>query len=548
MESISVLKTPLTLCKHFAGNGSSVESLQAAMPAYFIVEQIAVKDIKSLSDLLIDLEKDPHRAIIRGIPADDVHTEKLIRRKLRRSNTAEPNEAPFLDHAASWIMIDVDKLLLPEGLNLLQVPLCAIEFAVQQLPPEFHETSYHWQLSASAGLKESNTLSAHLYFWLDRPIPNESLRAWARSLGNKRLVDPAVFNAVQLHYTAAPLFSDSNADLFSNNRSGFVAGTSNTVSLKLPSPEEVAKRNSDSTSSMVLDENRIRGFSNILATLGDHEGGNGFYEPLLRATASYVSKVGRDTAETSIDSLIENLQSAIDNADQSNHSYAEIERYRSEEFLNRLIEGALDKFGDTPELPPYFDIDELNLHQGEEALDRAITSFAQGVRDYNEDPANILLMDAPRLAIKATAGLGKTSAIISKLISESALKTGDIHYFVPNHRLSKELVHDLETELNFPLPESVVEALGEDSGVADYMRVRLISGRGQLDSTGRTMCWKNEIASKVAASGQAVSSALCKNGNQQCDYYEQCGYQDQFEESGIEIPKDDPLTEIFWEV
>ena len=211
--------------------------------------------------------------------------------------TSEPNEAPFLDHAASWIMIDVDKLLLSEGLNILQEPLGAIEFAVQQLPPEFHETSYHWQLSASAGLKESNTLSAHLYFWLDRPRSNESLRAWARSLGNKRLVDPAVFNAVQLHYTAAPLFSDSNADPFSNNRSGFVAKTFNTVSLKLPSPKEVAKRNSDSTSSIVLSESRIRGFSNILATLGDHEGGNGFYEPLLRATASYVSKVGRDAAE-----------------------------------------------------------------------------------------------------------------------------------------------------------------------------------------------------------------------------------------------------------
>ena len=220
MDTISLLQTPLTLCKKYSGAGAAIMEDKPKMPTYFTYEQRVVADIQGFSDLLISLEQNPHTAIIRGIPADDVDTEKLVRRKLRRSNTSEPNEAPFLDHAASCIMIDVDKLLLSEGLNILQEPLRAIEFAVQQLPPEFHETSYHWQLSASAGLKETNTLSAHLYFWLDRPRSNESLRAWARGLGNKRLVDPAVFNAVQLHYTAVPLFSDSSADPFIKNRSG----------------------------------------------------------------------------------------------------------------------------------------------------------------------------------------------------------------------------------------------------------------------------------------------------------------------------------------
>ena len=78
--------------------------------------------------------------------------------------------------------------------------------------------------------------------------------------------------------------------------------------------------------------------------------------------------------------------------------------------------------------------------------------------------------------------------------------------------------------------------------------MRLISGRGQLDETGRTMCWKNSIASKIANSGQSVSKLLCKNGSQYCEYYDRCGYQAQFEESGLEIPKDSPISEMLWEV
>jgi hypothetical protein len=536
MGSISLLQTPLTLCKKYSGAGASIKSLKPAMAKHFSYEQRAVTDIQGLSALLTSLEQDPHKAIIRGVPADDVDTEKQVRRKLRRSTTSEPNEEPFLDQAASWIMIDVDKLLLPSGMDVVKEPLSAIQYAIEQLPSEFHDASYHWQLSASAGVKDTNTLSVHLYFWLDRSLSNELLRGWANSLNNKRLVDHSVYNPVQLHYTAAPLFADDTANPFRDNRSGFTTKAKNSVCLKLPSAEERNKANSSSASSMELDENRVRGFNNILATLGDHEGGDGFNRPLLRSTASYVSKAGRDIAEKSMDSLIDTLRIAIDNADQSSHCLEEIERYKSDRYLTDLIVRAIDKFGDSPDLA--FNTTELSLAEGEDALEKAITEFAEEVKSFNTTLDNLV---TPTLAIKATAGLGKTSKIITKLISESALKNGDVHYFVPNHRLSKELVHDLEAELNLSLSN-------EGSQEVEYSRVRLISGRSQLDSTGRTMCWKNEIASKVAASGQAVSSTLCKSGSQQCEYYEQCGYQDQFEESGIEIPKDDPLTEIFWEV
>jgi len=53
-----------------------------------------------------------------------------------------------------------------------------------------------------------------------------------------------------------------------------------------------------------------------LATLGDHDGGSGFNEPLLRAVASYVSKVGGQEAIEQKDWLFDYLRQSIDEADQ----------------------------------------------------------------------------------------------------------------------------------------------------------------------------------------------------------------------------------------
>jgi hypothetical protein len=74
-------------------------------------------------------------------------------------------------------------------------------------------------MSCSAGVFEDGHVSADLYYWLDKPIANDVLRQWAKGY-DRRLVDPAVFNAVQAHYTTAPLFSEGFFDPFPDSRSG----------------------------------------------------------------------------------------------------------------------------------------------------------------------------------------------------------------------------------------------------------------------------------------------------------------------------------------
>jgi hypothetical protein len=349
-------------------------------------------------------------------------------------------------------MIDIDKLALPEGMSVREDALASLEYAIGLLPVEFQDSSVFWQLSGSAGVFDDGHISAHLYYWLDKTIANDVLRQWAKGC-DRRLVDPAVFNAVQPHYTAAPLFGEGCVDPFPDFRSGLIKKANAAVCLEVRQIAAESKRaRAASHNTLDLTDDRVRGFSNILATLGDHDGGSGFNEPLLRAVASYVSKVGGQEAIEQKDWLLDCLRQSIDEADQSSHSADEIRRYKSKEYLDGLFNGAIGKYGNSEQVPPYFDVNPLPLEEGEAKLEQAIDDFAKQVAVFNSSDENMLTMITPQLAIKATAGLGKTSRIIKRLIASSALKQGDVHYFVPTHRLSKELVEDLEAELDFALP------------------------------------------------------------------------------------------------
>lgn len=541
MTTISVLHAP----NHYMVKRYWLDEEQGSLQkqdydraTYFKAEGVEVNGIHELSRLLSNLESDSHRFIVRGLLADDVDTSTVIRRRMRRGDggIGNPNEYPFLDEPQPWAMIDVDKLPLPQSIDLLQQPEEAVRYVISQLPEEFHDVDVHWQLSSSAGLSpDDHVISVHLCYWLDKPVSNEMLRRWARAVDfqhSRRLVDPALFNPVQPHYTASPTFGKGIDDPFVGNRSGFLSWQQgDVVSIDLSILKSSSAHSSVSHKHHMI-QSDVRGFENILATMGDHEGGSGFYDPLLRSTASYVGRVGGDRASDEREALKEFLRHKIDQANQTNHSVGEIDHYTSDSFLDGLIRGAIEKFGDRSQLPPYFDTKALTLEQGEQELERAIIDFAHQVTAYWD--SDLITDPLPVLGIKATAGLGKTSQIIKKLISESVLKRGDVQYYVPNHRLSKELVEDLEEELDVHLPDGSI-----------YKRVQLIAGRGHKDENGRALCWKNDLAQKLAVLGENVTSSLCSSEEEVCEYYDHCGYQAQFEDEDLEIPRDDKLSELF---
>lgn len=160
----------------------------------------------------------------------------------------------------------------------------------------------------------------------------------------------------------------------------------------------------------------------------------------------------------------------------------------------------------------------LSLVEGETRLSDAIESFAIEVKDHLSSGKS----DAPQLAIKATAGLGKTTQIIKKPIASSALKNGHVHYYVPTHRLSSELQDELSKVLDFPMTQA------QEKGLM-YNRSIIIAGRNQRDSHGHTLCQKSNVTEQAAKAGINIEKNFCKNENNTCEFYDNCAYQNQFE-------------------
>ena len=126
MHNIIILRSgSQSLCKRFSLDGGVIRSQRASMPAYFTCESQAVDGIEDFARLLTDLEQDRSRFIVRGQLAEDVDKDKPIRRRLSRPDRSEPNESPFLDVSAPWVMIDVDKLALPEGMSVREDALAS---------------------------------------------------------------------------------------------------------------------------------------------------------------------------------------------------------------------------------------------------------------------------------------------------------------------------------------------------------------------------------------------------------------------------------------
>ncbi len=161
---------------------------------YFRCEDLPCSSLDGLHSILVQLQDLPQAFIIRGAPVDG---GALAIASIRRT------KGNFRDVPRHWVMLDIDGVPLPSGIDALSSE--ALVHVVSLLPPEFQGVSFIAQWSNSAGLKPG-VIKVHLWFWLETPLGSTDLRGWAKTLG--ALIDPAVFNTVQPHYTARPVFVD----------------------------------------------------------------------------------------------------------------------------------------------------------------------------------------------------------------------------------------------------------------------------------------------------------------------------------------------------
>jgi hypothetical protein len=373
-DSITILKCDTgTASKRVIacpGSAPVIEDYNAGFKFFFM--KVPVSNLKEMSEALRAAETVPRALVIRGAPRAGLEPTKPHQRL--KTNYVTPPAG------RRWILIDVDKIALPPGMSLHQDVDAVCEYVVGLLPDEFHDVSYHWQLSSRAGLGDPAVVSMHLWFWLNRPIPDVNLKRWGKwwnERSGKKIIDTALFNDVQAHYTAAPLFVGMTNPF--PVRSGLRSKGADEVALKLP-PVSARK-----TATRAASVESSGGFDEILSEIGDHPGGQGFHNPIIRAAASYVSTHGRD--ETNVEALYEVIRTRVleAEADRAKHDDAYVDEMASREHIMAAITTALDKFGnaDNPRrksrlidgIAPRFKANPISVEEASRELKAVIDDF-----------------------------------------------------------------------------------------------------------------------------------------------------------------------------
>ena len=212
METLSILTATQGYCsKGFRQQGNDLIQVDRPMPYLFDHVAVEVDSVSTLASHLKRLESLPSSQVIRGQLISG-RSSQSIRRKLRANTGEEPN---FEHSSRQWCLIDIDELPLPEHLSDYQSKkIEIIDIAVSHLPPQFHNIQCWYQFSSSMGIKKDR-VRLHLWYWLTRPCSDEEMKGWLQ----ESPVDLALFNPVQPHFTANPIFLEGALDPFPD-RSG----------------------------------------------------------------------------------------------------------------------------------------------------------------------------------------------------------------------------------------------------------------------------------------------------------------------------------------
>lgn len=187
------------------------------------LEAFPVAGIDDLAQVLGRLASRPTSCVIRGeFVGHELAAQVPDPGGERKGNLVLRQAAYFTDPARHWIMLDVDTYV-PLLADPDEEPLVAIQEWVRfNLPKEFWEISFYWQLSSSAGHpSKRGTLRAHLWYWLDRALTSPEAHAWVTM--TKLPVDRAPMNVVQAHYVADPVMAPGVVDPLAL-RGGLYAG------------------------------------------------------------------------------------------------------------------------------------------------------------------------------------------------------------------------------------------------------------------------------------------------------------------------------------
>ncbi len=238
---------------------------------YFSIRPETFTDIEDLHAKLRTLVPEEETFVVRGKPLPGVN--RSWARRLLKANGNDP--ATFAPCPRAWGMVDMDLRPAPEGIDPAINQDDAIRFVLSRLPPELHGVDVIIAWGSSQGV-DPNKFSAHVFFLLDAPVPDEALKRWLTywkdgspddGVAAHPWLDPALFNPVQAHYTAGPVLVGIS-DPLADRRIILVKGSRRTASLTIP---PLAKQTEDSgQTDRTWNEQAAGSYPSLVSTVAAH--------------------------------------------------------------------------------------------------------------------------------------------------------------------------------------------------------------------------------------------------------------------------------------
>ncbi len=500
MISLTVLSSTASATKVWKKIDGEVASEPYGRARHFDVLSVPVASLDNLTAALSAFEKQPNSFVIRGALKHGAPTQAVVRR-------IHGPDAPFRAEPRRWICIDLDDLDLPQQwADYNAHALAVVQHAVTYLPPEFATANCWWQFSSSMGMKPGIRL--HLWYWLDRAIDENEAKTWLANYP----VDLALYNPVQPHYVAKPVFEDGIADPVTV-RSGLLDPTkamADTVAVPNSFPPINTNRPSSGATG-------VRGTTFVASReiIRDAQGlvvdGREWWLYLQSIEACRVIQAkGTDLATVDAKALADatwDLFTTTTDLADARWTYAdayEKAAYRVQDIADGWRPSSQSNVPALiPDIQPYYQLDPMPLSVAEAELATHLDGFF----------ADLAAGKAPRLALNVTMGLGKTRQTAERVAAYiKARPTTNVELYVPRHDLAAEIVER-------------ICALAADE--FDVIQVR---GRSHHDEDGVLMCARYDaVVKQMEEHGISVTPNACyRSPTEKCQYYDRCPYWQKF--------------------
>lgn len=323
-----------------------IEREREAPGTYFKGEYQEFNNFQEMCDVLTSAEADGNTCIVRGDFSAYVETQALQGLNFRRTKFQHKNDPAGLQPAnRDWVMIDIDKFKIPEeeALDPRVKPHETIEYLLSRLPYYFQGVSCWWQFSASQSVMPgSDTVSAHLFFLLDRQISDITLRHWAESqrlIPSSLPIDHSMFDSIQPHYIAPPRFVGLPDPL--PDRMGVYKGERDRVVFDVPEEKDTPFTEPGGTIHTLVQTAKMKPY---LEMIGDGPGQAGFNDGIKSTVGRYFQLHGHIASDIPLKTMIRRaVQDAPVKHDRPGTGPQSIEHYMGDQYLDALIRAIREK-------------------------------------------------------------------------------------------------------------------------------------------------------------------------------------------------------------